>query len=256
MSDGNIAPNSPPPEPGTVVRPLAVVADPAATYAKFSFFKIVVIVFVGIILSALVAVYAINNVPGLITASNDSTVLQWGIGVIIMALGIIVTFVVAFLLYHADTTSSNINVLRSDMNVLRSDNFANFKDFKADVKESVNEIKESMNKFKDEVKESINEVKESINEVKADVKESINEVKESINEVKTSVIATNSRIDNTNSRIDNTNNKIDKLAESYSLLRADVARLEGPYWRRPGKGKRENRSRDLTAGADAPVKGA
>jgi hypothetical protein len=53
-----------------------------------------------------------------------------------------------------------------------------------------------------------------------------------------------------------TNSRIDNLFESYSALRAEVASLKGPYWRRPGKGKREDRSRDLAAGAEAPVKGA
>ncbi|MDR1166351.1 MAG: hypothetical protein LBO66_10905 [Deltaproteobacteria bacterium] len=240
MPDGNTVTHGPPLETVTVVR------APAAAYGKSSFFKMVVIVFVGVVLSALGAIFFTNNTHSLIPASNDSAVLQWGIGVIIMAFGIVVTAVVAFLVNQADTTFNNINILRSDNIANFKELKADFKEFKADIKASINDfkidVKESINDVKIDVKESINEVKESINEVKESINKVKADVKESVNEVKTSITATNSRIDN--------------LFESYSLLRAEVASLEGPYWRRRGKDKREKRSRDIASGAEAPGKGA
>ncbi|MDR1166525.1 MAG: hypothetical protein LBO66_11805 [Deltaproteobacteria bacterium] len=135
MLDSSIVTHNPPLETETIA------SVPAATYGKSSFFKVAIIVCVGIVFSALAAIYVTNNTHNLMPASNDSAVLQWGIGVFIMAFGIVVSVAVAFLVNQADTTSNSINVLRSDI-------FANFKDFKADVKERINDVKKSVDDVK------------------------------------------------------------------------------------------------------------
>jgi methyl-accepting chemotaxis protein len=196
---GDTITHGPPPATVTAVRALETLAVPAATRGKPSSFKMVVIVCVGLVLSALAAIFGINNIASLIPASNDTAVLQWGIGVTIMAFGVIATTVVAFLVNNADTASSNINVLNSNINVLRSDIFANFKDFKVEVKESVNEVKTS-----------------------------VIATNSRIDNTNSRIDNTNSRIDSTNSKIDSTNSRIDKLFELYSVLRADMTILERP----------------------------